>query len=93
MPPWLQELRQVLLEHDWNVQDALQALQVFSDPGASTTAQLLPSYITHLHVLLSTNILSLLSHNHFQIIVLAHQRQKRRTPVKQRAQTSQTKIT
>lgn len=30
-----EELRQVLLEHDWNVQDALQALQVFSDPDNS----------------------------------------------------------
>lgn len=28
----------VLQEHDWNVEDALQVLQMFSDPGASTTA-------------------------------------------------------
>lgn len=38
MPPRLQELRSVLQEHEWNVQDALQALQIFSDAGASTTA-------------------------------------------------------
>lgn len=39
MPPWLQELRLVLLEHEWNAQDALQALQVFSDHGASTATR------------------------------------------------------
>ncbi|KAI9521907.1 hypothetical protein NQZ68_004062, partial [Dissostichus eleginoides] len=28
-----EELRMVLQEHDWNVEDALQVLQMFSDPG------------------------------------------------------------
>lgn len=28
----------VLQEHDWNAEDALQVLQMFSDPGANTTA-------------------------------------------------------
>lgn len=27
----------VLQEHDWNVEDALQVLQMFSDPGVNTT--------------------------------------------------------
>uniref|UniRef100_A0A8C4HYN3 DNA helicase n=1 Tax=Dicentrarchus labrax TaxID=13489 RepID=A0A8C4HYN3_DICLA len=31
-----EELRMVLQEHDWNVEDALQVLQMFSDPGANT---------------------------------------------------------
>lgn len=31
----LQELRMVLQEHDWNVEDALHVLQMFSDSGAS----------------------------------------------------------
>ncbi|XP_034728991.1 SWI/SNF-related matrix-associated actin-dependent regulator of chromatin subfamily A containing DEAD/H box 1A isoform X1 [Etheostoma cragini] len=30
-----EELRMVLQEHDWNVEDALQVLQMFSDPDAS----------------------------------------------------------
>uniref|UniRef100_A0A7N8XIW3 DNA helicase n=1 Tax=Mastacembelus armatus TaxID=205130 RepID=A0A7N8XIW3_9TELE len=33
-----EELRMVLQEHDWNVEDALQVLQIFSDPGTITTA-------------------------------------------------------
>lgn len=28
----------VLQEHDWNVEDALQVLQMFSYPGVNTTA-------------------------------------------------------
>lgn len=28
----------VLQEHDWNVEDALQVLQMFSDAGTNTTA-------------------------------------------------------
>ncbi|CAK6950557.1 SWI/SNF-related matrix-associated actin-dependent regulator of chromatin subfamily A containing [Scomber scombrus] len=31
-----EELRMVLQEHDWNVEDALQVLQMFSDPGLNT---------------------------------------------------------
>uniref|UniRef100_A0A3Q3VIK8 DNA helicase n=1 Tax=Mola mola TaxID=94237 RepID=A0A3Q3VIK8_MOLML len=33
-----EELRMVLQEHDWNVEDALQVLQMFSYPGVNTTA-------------------------------------------------------
>uniref|UniRef100_A0A7N6B4S2 DNA helicase n=1 Tax=Anabas testudineus TaxID=64144 RepID=A0A7N6B4S2_ANATE len=32
-----EELRMVLQEHDWNVEDALQVLQMFSDPGANSS--------------------------------------------------------
>lgn len=28
----------VLQEHDWNVEDALQVLQMFSDPGVNKAA-------------------------------------------------------
>uniref|UniRef100_A0A8C4HYR4 DNA helicase n=1 Tax=Dicentrarchus labrax TaxID=13489 RepID=A0A8C4HYR4_DICLA len=35
----LQELRMVLQEHDWNVEDALQVLQMFSDPGKSSKSK------------------------------------------------------
>lgn len=31
----LQELRMVLQEHEWNVEDALHVLQMFSDSGGS----------------------------------------------------------
>jgi len=30
----------VLQEHDWNVEDALQVLQMFSDTGAEQTSHL-----------------------------------------------------
>uniref|UniRef100_A0A671UCB7 DNA helicase n=1 Tax=Sparus aurata TaxID=8175 RepID=A0A671UCB7_SPAAU len=34
-----EELRMVLQEHDWNVEDALQVLQMFSDPGVNKAAE------------------------------------------------------
>uniref|UniRef100_A0A7N9APQ4 DNA helicase n=1 Tax=Mastacembelus armatus TaxID=205130 RepID=A0A7N9APQ4_9TELE len=33
-----EELRMVLQEHDWNVEDALQVLQIFSDPVSSSSS-------------------------------------------------------
>ncbi|XP_061784717.1 SWI/SNF-related matrix-associated actin-dependent regulator of chromatin subfamily A containing DEAD/H box 1A [Nerophis lumbriciformis] len=37
-----EELRMVLKEHDWNVDDALQVLQMFSDPGSTSSPDCTP---------------------------------------------------
>lgn len=46
----------VLQEHDWNVEDALQVLQMFSDPGANSSFLLscflltLPSCVLNFYI-------------------------------------------
>lgn len=40
----VQELRMVLQEHNWDDEEALQVLQMFSDPGKTTTGTQPPSH-------------------------------------------------
>lgn len=53
----------VLHEHDWNVEDALQVLQMFSDPGVNTAADLTFSLTSCtfmcLHVLIQSHFVCL----------------------------------
>lgn len=42
---FLQELRMVLQEHEWNVEDALHVLQMFSDPGVNSYILKLTMYM------------------------------------------------
>lgn len=60
----LQELRMVLQEHDWNVEDALQVLQMFSDPGVNKAAifSLWPHVYVYLYLLCGFILIPLQAH-------------------------------